>query len=342
MIRNFFFGLVLLCAIINTSSAQTDDRLRLATRLWLEGDDKQSLPMLADLARAGNSDARLLLGRIETTDFGLSPYRVSLGPTLSRSLFRAKNSRPFGQTWLAVEASLGNELAQALTEIGRPTPNPGLIERLSRLGEQEATDHPTRVVALYGSREMKRKLITNLNISPDLKPYIAYLSDPPEPRGDGLSALRHIAPHFRETVSADDPDTLGMAGVMALGFGFGDHSEVNRWRPVVENWLLSAPSTKPIANLCQNRCKQERAGCAFAFFTLSGGYYETIRFDSPLEKVIPQSRFLDSRRAQLMVLRRAVLARTETNLAWLAEPSRVSSLSQCAADIIGEERLKYQ
>ncbi|MEO3413535.1 hypothetical protein AAFO92_02635 [Roseovarius sp. CAU 1744] len=325
-----------------TGTAQAQASLNGATELWLQGDDRQSLPALAELARGGNSDARLLLGRIETNDLGPSPYRMSLSKLETRALFRDISDHGlFGRTWISVEAALDNELARVFQRALQPVPRLGLIERLHRIGEIQAADHPTRILALYGTREMREKLRTADYLMPDLIPYLEYVSGPPEPRADGMAALRHIAPDEKDEISASDPDSLGMAGLLSLGFGYGGHEADNRWRPAVENWLLSAPSTQPIADLCNESCGQQPGDCAIAFLALTGGYYEVIRIDSPLERLIPQDRFLGSPRARLMVLRRAALARTEAGLTWLADHEDIAEISDCAADLVVNERRNY-
>ena len=158
-------------------------------------------------------------------------------------------------------------------------------------------------------------------------------------RGDGLAALRHIQP---QPVDANSDQALGMAGLLGLGLGYGDLSPDNPWRPAVENWVMTARSTTPIARLCDAECPEDTAACAFAFLALSGGYFEVIRYDSPLETVISQDQFLESPRARLMVLRRAALARTETNLEWLANSAPAAQLSNCAIDLVTKERKAYQ
>ncbi len=325
-----------------TGVAQAQASLTRATDQWLQGEDEQSLNTLAELARNGVSDARLLLGRIETMDFGPSPYRMSLSKMETRALFRDISGHGlFGRTWISVEAALDNELARIFLRAVQPVPRLGLIERLNRLGEHQAADHPTRILALYGTTEMIAELYAADFLMSDLIPYLDYLSGPPEPRADGLSALRYITSGSDQDVSPEDPETLGMAGLLSLGFGYGDHSADNRWRPVVEEWLLSTPSTQPIADLCNAECGDDAGGCAAAFLALSGGYYEVIRIDSPLEKLIPQEVFLASPRARLMVLRRAALARSEANMTWLADRDGIAEFSECAADLVINERQKY-
>lgn len=339
MRRSTLVALMIAVLAVIAPVAKGDTPLEQAVTLWLEGDDERALPLLAELAADGDAQARLLLGRIETADLGPSPFRQSLGRKGSRKLFRQKDLTAFGRSWLLVEAKGGNELAQALLDAKRPTPDPKLIAQLNALGEHQATDYPTRIVALYGDPEMRGDLLADGQLMQDLKPYLSYLTVNPEPRGDGLAALRHIQP---DPVDMNSDQALGMAGLLALGLGYGDLSVDNSWRPAVENWLMTSQSTRPIAQLCSDQCGAEAPNCAFAFLALFGGYFEVIRIDSPLETLIPQEQFLDSPRARLMVLRRAALARTETNLETLVDSAPAAKLSTCATDLVRQEQQSYK
>ncbi|MGR3617758.1 MAG: hypothetical protein ACU0BB_17215 [Paracoccaceae bacterium] len=334
--------ITLFASLMISGFAQAGQRIDTAIGQWLSGTDHDSLPALATPASEGNRDAQLLLGRIETSDLGPSPFRLSHTGEETRALFRDNSGFSyFGQTWISVAADNADPLARALQKSVQPDPDPTLVVTLNDLGEHQATDYPTRIIALYGTQKQKQELAQSDGLQTDLKPYVQYLTGTAEPRGDGIAALRHIAGDAALGVDVTDPETLGMAGVLALGYGYGDLSEANPWRPIVENWLLSAPSTRPIADLCRAECTTEVGQCAFALLTLSGGYFETIRTDSPLESVIPQDQFLASPRARLMVLRRVALARAETNLSWLASHEEISEMSQCAADLVTRQRAAY-
>ncbi len=333
---------LVLTLIANQSWADND--FDDAVALWLDGDDAASLPMLAGLAADGHGMARLLLARIETRDLGPSPYRIGLTRTEAQALFRAPaDGAAFAPTWLQVETAAGSPLASALLATRSADPNPQLIRDLAFLGEPQATDHPTRIAALYGTTQMRAALAGDPVLLPELQPYLAYLSGPPEPRGDGLAALRHMAPASAATVTADE-ETLDMAGILALGYPYGDMHPANRWRESVENWVMSAPQTRPIADLCRAHCSGPYgpAQCGFAMLAFTGGYYEVIRTDSPLESAVPQAQFLASPRARLMALRRVVLVRRETNLDWLAAYDDVRSVSLCAAELVRTERGTYK
>ncbi|MEL7257449.1 MAG: hypothetical protein AAFN80_06330 [Pseudomonadota bacterium] len=342
-------ALLLACALAGPSllsvsapaAAQTS--FNEAVELWLEGNDRDSLPALAKLAEMGDRNARILLARIETFDRGPSPFRFSLSGAERRALFRqVPPNEIFGKSWLKVEAERGNKLAERFLKSRHPTPDLELIEELWNAGERQATDYPTRVVALYGTPEQKRALLESGRILEDLAPFLAYLSGEPEPRGDGLAALRLMTGRGVEEINASNPDAIGMAGFLALGFGFGDVSPDNTYRKMVEDWVLSVRFTKPIASLCNENCPQEAGACAFAFLALSGGYFEVIRVDTPYQSLISQQQFLESPRARIMTLRRAALARVEANTRALATTEQIAEISSCAADLVAAERALYK
>lgn len=311
-----------------------------AVATWLTGNDRESLPKLAMLAAEGNTAARLLIARIEHFDRGPSPWRAALGPERHKELFRVPiDWSPLRPSWLRLEAESGNELAQNLLAARGTEADPALIYALAMAGEYQATDHPTRILALYGSDEQRETLLEQDWLLEGLRPYVAYNLGTPEPRGDGLAALRHISGQGRQDVAADDPDTLDMAGLLALGWGFGSLDPDNPWYDQVANWVLTAEATQPIADACAP-CGDEIAACAMTLLALTGGYYEVIRLDSPLESIVPQADFLASPRARLMALRRAALTRAETD-ELLATEAEIAEVSACAARMIAETRAEY-
>ncbi|MEM7173596.1 MAG: hypothetical protein AAF530_25780 [Pseudomonadota bacterium] len=342
-----FLSFILLALVAESRAAELsgtqEPSFKKAVDLWLDGNDRDSLPQLARLARDGNPAARLLLARIERKDRAPSAYIDGLTTKARLDLFRApKHEGLFRKTWLQVEAANGNPLAQALQRANGPEVDLDLIRDLRAAGEFQATDHPLRIAALYGGPSEHDALLDEALILPELVPYVSYNRGPPEPRGDGLAALRMMAgPDDSGDITPSDPDSLGMAALLALGFGFGDLSPGNRWRPTVESWLLNNPATRPMAELCRQACPtavDDGPGrCAIAAMALTGGYYEIIRLDSPLESVIPQADFLASERARTMTLRQAATTLAETG-AELASIDEIAAHSPCMAKLVAGER----
>jgi hypothetical protein len=314
-----------------------------AVALWLEGNDAESLPQLATLAQGGHADARILLAQIEVKDRGHSPFRAGLIPAEARAIFRKDAGYGgFSKSWLAIEAQAGNPLAVALLNTRHPRPDPVLISTLHSLGEFQAKDYPIRMVALYGTLGQKEVLSGSDYMLDELRPYLEYHMDPKEPHGDGTAALRHMAPFANDMINNAEMEPDGISGVLALGYAFGDTSSENPWRGLVEDWIMTAPAARPIADLCRAQCASEVTGCGFAMLALSGGYFEVVRLDTPVESIIAQDRFLASPRARLMTLRRSALAKHNANRGWLATAEEVSEISVCAADLITRTRAEYE
>ncbi|WP_350335076.1 hypothetical protein [Coralliovum pocilloporae] len=321
----------------------SDPDFRKAVALWLDDDDRHSLPELARLAEDGNVAARLLLSRIERTDRGPSPYVRTLSDQQRLALFRPRSDGGrFHPSWLMVEMQKKNALARMLQMAGRPQVDVELIRGLRDAGELQATDHPTRIAALYGTHGLRQLLLDEKLVLPELVPYVLYNRLAPEPRGDGIAALRWIVqPRTPDLVSPDDPETLSMAGLLALGFGYGSLSPDNRWYKYVENWVLRSEAARPVADFCQRSCGSDKKACAMTMLALTGGYYEVIRLDSPLESVIGQERFLASKRARQSAFRRAAMARSETD-DWLATIPEIARHSVCLANQVDAHRALFE
>jgi hypothetical protein len=314
-------------------------RFLTAVSAWLKGDDEKSLTTLAKLARDGHSDARLLLAQIEIADRGPSRYRQGLSRRETKDLFRKTSfGEPFAQSWLSIEAMDGNRLAQLLLQARDTRVRPELITELHVLGEHQATGRPIRILALYGTDQQRMDLLNSDDLLPELTPFLTYLNDDPRPQADGLAALAYILDQDGASLDPADPDTRAMAGLLALGFGFGSLDPDNRWYQDVSDWVLSSDVTKPLVGACGTGCtEQETRACAMTLLALTGGYYEATRLDTPVESFIPQGRFLASPRARIMALRRAALNRAETN-SLLASIGQIAEHSACTAEMVKRER----
>lgn len=334
---------IFLILFLTTPLAASEIRFEQAMASWLAGSDRDSLPLLAELAAEGDSLARILLAQIEVKDRGHSPYRAALKPSQARALFRRDAGYGgFSQTWLDVEAEAQNPLATALLSTRLPRPEEDLIKTLRGLGEVQATDYPIRVIALYGTEKQKKVLSESDLMLDELRPYLAHHMGQQEWRGEGIEALRHIAPFAADMISTDAEETVAIAGLLAHGITGDDAEPDNPWRGLVEEWVLTAPATQPISDLCREQCPNEVTGCGYMMLALSGGYYEVIRLDTPLESVISQEDFLASPRARLMTLRRAALAKHNANRGWLAREEEIREVSSCTADLVAETRAKYE
>ena len=315
-----------------------------AIETWLDDNDKDSLPTLAALARKGNVAARLLLSRIEVTDLALGDYVASLTPEERHDLFRPKAGKGrFRPTWVRTESDVGNPFAEALDASQGTAIDIEAIAALLALGEAEATYHLIRKVAVDGSQAERARLLGALAPDSENAPYLRAFHDDREGTTTGTTALQHMLADL-EGAEAEfmtlDSDAETGAAAMYVDFGYQADSRVvsfdagNRYYEPIARWVMSAPEASGLAKLCRRACRAaDIPACANQSFGLIGGYYEVIRYDSPLEAVIEQSRFLESERAVGMALRRIASARTEADLPVFSD-QELRQRSACLADAV--------
>ncbi|MEP0944302.1 MAG: hypothetical protein ABJH63_08705 [Rhizobiaceae bacterium] len=295
-----------------------------AVDTWLDDNDADSLPVLASLARNGNVAARLLLARMEMTDWAPSDYVRGLSRAERLNLFRAESKgSKFRSSWLKVEKSAGNPVAAALLQSAALGVNIDTIRTLYEIGEIEATYHLVVKVAVEGSLQEREELAGIIAANSELAPYLRAFHHSQDTATTGRTALQHMIGMIREVEPASvklgaDSQLENAKVYVEFGFRAGskaiDFGKDNRFYDALSAWVLNSEEGKPIANLCRRACPgEELTACANIAFGLVGGYYEAIRFDSPLEAIIPQARYLSSIRATGMALRRIALARSEAD-----------------------------
>ena len=345
----WFLGVIVVVAVSVTAfgdpiSGSNEPTFVSAVDDWLEDDDATSLLVLSRLANEGNVAARLLLGRIEITDRGPSAYVLQLSRAQRLELYRPPGTGIFRPTWLRIEAEQGNTLAQALeggTTLGL---NIMAIETLLAVGEDEAIEHLVRKIAVDGSESDRQELAALLPKNSELAPYLYAFQHAHDGYTPGVTALGHML----RTIGLEskdlrsDPDALVAATHVELGYQAGDLTPDfrpdNSFFHSVTEWVLSSTAALPLARLCQSNCNnREIRNCAATALGLAGGYYEVTRFDSPLEKIIPQQKFLESTRARNMALRRIALAKTEATEDIFTYDELIAK-SNCLANAIMTQR----
>ena len=319
-----------------------DPMFRTAVETWLDDNDADSLPVLSSLAHNGNVAARLLLSRIETTDRASGDYVKGLSRAERLNLFRPETgSGVFRPSWLKTESDAGNAIAKALLDGTALGINIAAIQRLYDIGEVEATEHLVRKVAVDGSQVERQELAGFLPPQSELAPYLRAFRHAREGVTTGQTALQHMLGTIEgvgpESVElGHDADTRQAMEFVDIGYQAGgqtsDFGESNKYFQAVTRWVMSAPEATAVAKLCRQVCDEEEIpACTNTAFGLIGGYYEVVRFDSPMEAIVPQSRFLASKRASGMTLRRIAFTTTEAGEdAFLNR--RFSEQSKCLAN----------
>lgn len=291
-----------------------DPQLKTAVGHWLADEDARSLPALARLANGGNRAARLLLGRIEATERGASDFVWSLSHQDRMAIFRPAGARSsFTPGWLRAQAQTGDELAAALDASLSLGINLSLLRKLKGFGEEQATEHLVRKIGVDGTKRERLEALELIGQDGENAPFIKGFLEDTLKSTTGRFALARMTGKVELPL---DPETRWAAIYVDIGFQMGTQMvsfpATNRYYDRVAKWVMSAPEAQPLRTICDNRCEPAgKAACAVTAFGLVGGYYEVIRYDSPVESIIPQATFLGSPRATNMALRQMASATDE-------------------------------
>jgi len=328
----------------NDLQGQEQPALQAALEIWLQDNDKDSLPTIAALAANGNIAARLLLSRIEVTDQGPSDFVNGLSRKERVELFRSSSGKGmFRPTWLKSEKEAGNQVASILLDSANTIVSIDTIRKLYEIGETEAAYDLIREAAGNGTQEQKQELADFLPEDTDLMPFVRGLLDPAVAISIGHTALK-LSIQGNE-FNGPESDTRTAADFVEYGYQIGvqnsEFDKRNYYYNGLASWIATAPVTAPIATLCRQVCGEETRDCAITTFGLVGGYYKSIKFDSPMQSLIEQSRFVTSDRAVGMVLRRISFARpASASNKLLISDSQLETKSACLAGAVAEVRAR--
>jgi hypothetical protein len=319
-----------------------DPALQSSIEVWLQDNDEDSLPVFATLAGEGNIAARLLLARIEATDQAASDFVSGLSRKERIELFRSNSGKGlFRPSWLKSEKKAGNQFASTLLDSTALAVDIDAIRTLYEIGEPEAAYDLIRETAGNGSQDQKQELANFLPEKSELMPYLRALQNPVAGFTVGHAALQQII--GSNALQGPRSDTRVAAQFVEFGYQTGvqtsEFDQTNHYYDDLASWIESAPVTAPIATLCRRYCGAKTQDCAITVFGLVGGYYKAIKFDSPMQTLIEQSRYVISDRSVGMVMRRVSFVRPAGAAEkFLISDSELRTQSSCLAKAVAEVR----
>ncbi|MDC1286384.1 hypothetical protein N8198_00705 [Gammaproteobacteria bacterium] len=338
-------GILFWIEILVVSSARADDlkgfeepALQTAIETWLLDNDEGSLPVFSALATEGNIAARLLLARIEATDQGPSNYLTGLSRKERVELFRSNSGKGmFRPTWLKSEKKAGNQMAATFLDSADTVVNLDAIRVLYEIGEPEAAYDLIREAAGNGTQEQKEQLAQFLPDNSELMPFLRALQNPVAGFTIGHAAMQQCMGSGE--LEGSKSDTRAAANFVEHGYQTGvqnsDFDQSNHYYGDLASWIETSPVTTPIATLCRRYCGDDTRDCAITAFGLVGGYYKAIKFDSPMQTLIEQARYVSSDRAVGMVLRRVSFARPAgASRKLLISNDELHAKSACLAEVV--------
>lgn len=283
------------------------DRLEAAVAAWLDNDDEIALPELASLAKAGNRDARILLGQIASRQHG--SWLRSLNRGKRNELLRAPGGLS-GKSWLEVLADEGDIHALALHTVFRP---PFDFVKIQALIE-------------YDEMETAIRLALRFSDHGGVQPEFAAL---PQAFGrDGayaayLPMIRHgIIRNFRLKGDLSDPaiwtpDALLMFGafedtsggtvenpaaswlnILRGNIADGDPADAGTVGQMIDRLPPEHRNLKPARRFCDQMCPDRRSQCLATVTVLQRtGFNGLWAFSSPSNLIVSPERYYASERA---------------------------------------------
>lgn len=339
--------------------AKAEEDLADAIDAWLADKDEVAVPLLAQLARDGNVDARLLMGRIADRPGAFSPYMASLSRKERNKFLKAPGGIS-GVSWLGV-ISDENEIAAAHIK-AKDVKNgvPGIV-KLLELGEAgPSVGYLYRQLAQGNQTDLLE--LANKEHLPESAQYVLWAGavfDPILRGGSASSSVKGTLGEFEAELKRFD-----LRALMALGvvYGYFPPAKKLMYAPAkavgdeltgqLNPELINEPSkrlslttasvvlmnseyTKPIVRLCRQECPQTTQACVATLFGGIGGFFVLTGLQTPVEKLIPSSTYFASKRYQADLLRLAYDAFDEKG--WDTPPGTLErslkgKVDQCIAD----------
>lgn len=282
-----------------------------ALDLWLQDDEAQALPALAELAERGNAAARLLLAQIDKIPSLQGPYLAQMPRAERIALLRAPGGLS-GRSWIAEIEDVA--VADAWRALHWPDAGPELMARFDALGEPRAA-RTTMVVLAAREHEGLRDLPLD-EADPELL-YLLWRSAGPERRAE--IAARVPAGHPQRQLMGEATDARDL-----------------------DRWLHQSAAAAPLVALCNTLCPEdgEAGTCLGAAYQALGSHDALLTIGTPSEALIDQDRFLASPRGQASVMRRILLGTTMRGRRLML--ARVEGQSACLAAGLSAEADRHR
>jgi hypothetical protein len=279
-----------------------------ARALWLADDEAAALPALADLARAGNTAARMLLGLIDKTPALQGPWLTRLPRADRVTLLRATGGLS-GQNWITVDAEQTQQ-ARLWYDLWHGKDDLEIAQAFATLGEPRAVVQALLAVASRQQRPFAPEVLAQ-----DWFP-------------DGLV---HLGTGWGQDAGLVDRLPAGDPQRDMLGLVVAEEDRLQ--------WLATAPEAAPLRALCNTRCPETAQACTLALLWGFPAPQSLMVHGSPSEQVIDTDSFVRSAKGQASLARRIMLLRA----ARMRQPhaTKLAERNACAADWLRAEYARF-
>ncbi len=279
-----------------------------ARALWLADDEAAALPALADLARAGNTAARLLLGLIDKTPALQGPWLTRLPRAERVTLLRATGGLS-GQNWITLDADQTPQ-ARLWHDLWQGREGLEIAQAFAALDEPRAVAQALLAVASRQQRPFAADVLAQ-----DWFP-------------DGLV---HLGAGWGQDTALVDRLPAGDPQRNMLGLAVEEGERLN--------WLMTAPEAASLRALCDAKCPETAQTCAQALLRGFSVYQSLLVHGSPSQALIDEGDFLRSAKGQASLARRIMLMRA----ARMRQPhlAKLTERDTCAGDWLRAEYARY-
>ena len=317
-------------------------QLQAAVDAWLADDDAAALPALSALAVSGDSQAALLLGRIErmTPDGAESDWVSGLSAPDRKALFQ-----PGGQSLIDALAAGGDGLAQMIAAADTPEASIEIAHTLHAFGEVERARYLAWTMLEAGklaeviTMPSEEPLFRDLDWLWWMRGWMAggALSAQPQnwvlvSEAKGRAAGIIFANWSAQFIAAKTPLTpelKRLAGALngkPRALQKAGSEEMDYAEKMIAGLARRDPAMRPLGAICKTHCEAELGACMLEGLRVVGGYGALMPLDTPHEGLISQSAFTTSPRAA-NALKRLIRASAPT--------AKGAPVSQCLAGAVG-------
>ena len=295
--------LTLIFAFLSPSFAASPE-LKSAIAHYLDGEDERALPILSSLAREGDTDAQVLLGRIAQRPHSI--YVIGQPRKQRNALLRAPGGLS-GKSWLTVAAEAGDARARAYEAAKNPSWSSQTAIRLLEIGDQDAAIETVRSAIPYGLADDARAVLTTPLADPETE-YLTLiwldlfngLGESDRPRVEAYLKRRDAgAARFLEVYGLPrgwSPYNI-FPGVLAALRGDVFSAVTHGSEGVLELYRAHPTrATRRVIAFCNRACPTNMIRCAADATALAGGYDRLWSLGSPAPQIIPEGDYLTSRR----------------------------------------------
>ncbi len=280
-----------------------------ALAAWLEADEAEALPRLAELAESGNLAAQVLLGLIDKSAALQGPH-VTYLPREERIALLRQAGGLSGRNWMTTAAT-ESDLARLWVELWMMQGGVELAQGFAELGEERACRES---LLAHVSRQER-------GFAPEVRAANWF----PE-------SLRHLT--LGRALEPAEGEALPEGHPMRSLAGLEVTPEA------LAGWLAIDPLAAPLREVCDTNCSETSRDCTLALYEALGSYHSLALMGSPAVALIPEAEFIASPRGHQAVARRIMLMHaTRRRESMLHE---VAEIDACSADWLREQYEVYK